>query len=144
MTGGLAHPFNLSYTEARRVAQAFDLAGTINIVVAPSFAHFAKGGNLKRMRDRVGERTKIVSAASLPALAKKRKDWAPSAKMAHTGIIKMWATPGRLPQFVNLCRSHASTVFVGSTASSSTCSLMIFPDLSMRKVARRAVSMGTP
>jgi hypothetical protein len=47
-------------------------------------------------------------------------------------------------QFFSLCRSQASTVFVGSTASSSTCSLIIFPDLSMRKVARLAVSMVTP
>ena len=32
------------------------------------------------------------------------------------------------PQFFSLWRSQASTVLVGSTASSSTCSLMIFPD----------------
>ena len=38
-----------------RVAQAFDRAGVKNIVGAPSFAHFAKGGNLKRMRDRVAK-----------------------------------------------------------------------------------------
>src|SRR5580704_9981787 len=52
--------------------------------------------------------------------------------------------PVPLPQFFSFCRSQASTVFVGSTAASSTCSLMIFPDLSMRKVARLAVSIGTP
>jgi hypothetical protein len=32
--------------QARRVAQAFDLAGITNTVGAPSFAQFAKGGNL--------------------------------------------------------------------------------------------------
>jgi hypothetical protein len=51
---------------------------------------------------------------------------------------------GHIPQFFSFCRSHASTVFVGSTASLSTCSLMIFPDLSIRKVARLAVSIGAP
>ena len=35
-------------------------------------------------------------------------------------------------------------VFDGSTAASSTCSLMIFPDLSMRNVARLADSIGIP
>jgi hypothetical protein len=53
-----------------RVAQAFDLAGARNIVGTPSFAHFAKGGNLVRVRDRVALSGKSVSAASLPALAK--------------------------------------------------------------------------
>jgi hypothetical protein len=45
--------------------------------------------------------------------------------------MKAWLgksmTPGGdFAQFFSFCRSHASTVFVGSTASSSTCSWMIF------------------
>ena len=53
----------------RRVAQA--LPPGAKTVGAPSFAHFAKGGNLERMRDQgCAEPTKVVSAASLPALAK--------------------------------------------------------------------------
>ena len=54
-----------------RVAQALDLAGTSNTVGAPFFAFFAKGGNHERIDNRVcAERTKVVSAASPPALAK--------------------------------------------------------------------------
>jgi hypothetical protein len=63
------------------VARAFDLAGAINTAGAPSFAHFAKGGNLERMRHGVagnGERTNVVSAARTRP-CKKRKDRAPSA-----------------------------------------------------------------
>ena len=53
-----------------RVAQAFDLAGAKNIVGAPSFAHFAKGGNLERMRDRVAERQKLCRQHRYPPLQK--------------------------------------------------------------------------
>ena len=53
-----------------RVAQAFDLAGARNIVGAPSFAHFAKGGNLERMRDRVAEPTKVCRQHRYPPLQK--------------------------------------------------------------------------
>ena len=52
---------------ARRVAQAFELAGTTSAVSAPSFARFVKGGswNIHTMG-----RTHVVSTASRPALAK--------------------------------------------------------------------------
>jgi len=72
---------------SRRVAQAFDLAGITNTGGAPSFAFLAKGGYHERIRNGVcAERTKVASAASLPApstssgqaIAKKRKDRAPS------------------------------------------------------------------
>src|SRR5512142_2047196 len=49
-----------------------------------------------------------------------------------------------LAQLFILGRTQASTVLVGSTASSSTCSCVILPDLSIRKVARRADSSDTP
>ena len=43
------------------MAQAFDFAGITNIVGAPSFAQFAKGGSREGMRDGVcAEGTKVV------------------------------------------------------------------------------------
>jgi hypothetical protein len=48
-----------------------DFVGTISTVGAPSFAQFAKGGNHERITNGVcAKGTKVVSAASLPALAK--------------------------------------------------------------------------
>ena len=67
----------------RRVAQARDLAGAKNIVGAPSFAHFAKGGNLEHMRDRVAQPQKLCRQHRTRP-CKKRKDGAPSAR---------WRTP---------------------------------------------------
>ena len=52
------------------MAQAFDLAGAKNIVGAPSFAHFAKGGNLERMRDLVAEPQKLCRQHRYPPLQK--------------------------------------------------------------------------
>jgi len=66
------------------VAQAFDLAGITNTVGAPSFAFLAKGGHQERIRNGVcAERTKVASAASLPALAK-------SARTGHP--LHRWRT----------------------------------------------------
>src|SRR5690242_5238457 len=68
------------------MAQPFNLAGITYTVGAPSFAQFAKGGNLERMRNGIcAEGTKVVPAASLPALAKN----------ARTGHPLVWSLPGR-------------------------------------------------
>ena len=58
---------NIARVSHRRVAQAFDLAGINNTGGGPSFAHFAKGGS---GNVRTPGRTPVISAASLPALAK--------------------------------------------------------------------------
>ena len=72
-----------------RVAQAFDLAGAKNIVGAPSFAYFAKGGNLACATGLQSHKNCVGSLVTRPC--KKRKDGAPSAPLAHTDIIEGWA-----------------------------------------------------
>jgi len=52
-------------------SEAFDLARITNNVRAPSFAHFAKGGDHERIRNAVSvEGTKVVPTVPKPALAK--------------------------------------------------------------------------
>lgn len=63
----------------RRVAQVFDRAGVQNIVGATSFAHFAKGGNLERIRDWLRRTDKSCVGGIVTRPCKKRKDGAPSA-----------------------------------------------------------------
>ena len=75
---------------------------------APSFAHFAKDGNLERMRDGVQSHKSCVgSIVTRPY--KKHKDGAPSAPLAHTDtdIIKGWAT--RLASLIRGIRKLQST-----------------------------------
>ena len=73
----------------RRVTRFLTSLAQKNIVGAPSFARFAKGGNLERMRDRLqSHKNRVGSIVTRPC--KKRKDGAPSAPMAHTDIIKKW------------------------------------------------------
>ena len=74
-------PQKVQRPERSQVAQALDLAGAKNIVGAPSFAHFAKGGNLERMRDRVAQPQKLCRQHRYPPL-QKTHDGAPSAPMA--------------------------------------------------------------
>jgi hypothetical protein len=50
----------------------------------------------------------------------------------------IFAHPGNADQFLSLRRSQASTIFVGSIASESTCSSRIFPSFPIRKLTRRA------
>ena len=92
----------------RRVAQARDLAGAKNIVGAPSFAHFAKGGNLEHMRDRVAQPQNLCRQHRTRP-CKKRKDGAPSAPMAHTDIIKGWAHPPSIRNFKGHCCNQRIT-----------------------------------
>jgi hypothetical protein len=71
----------------------FDFAG------APSFAQFAKGGNHERLHNGFVGRTRVVSAASLPALAKSaracpeqsRRDGTPTV-LVMPARSKAWAT----------------------------------------------------
>jgi hypothetical protein len=74
------------------VAQAFELAGAKNIVSAPPFAHFAKGGNVERMRDRVAEPQERCRQHRYPPLQKTQGRGTLSTLIAHTDIIKGWAT----------------------------------------------------
>jgi len=58
-------------------AGGFDFAGIRNTEGAPSFAHFAKGGNHEHMRNGFrAETDKVLSAATPPTLAK-------NARMGH-------------------------------------------------------------
>ena len=81
-----------------RVAQAFALADITNKAGAPSFAHFAKGGNHELIRNGVcAQRTKSRVGGIVTRLCKKRKDGAPSAQMAQTRIYRQRA--GHPPSF---------------------------------------------
>jgi hypothetical protein len=68
LPGAVAYYLLYCFLPPWRVAQAFDLAGITNTGGAPSFAFLAKGGHHERIRNGVcAERTKVASAASLPA-----------------------------------------------------------------------------
>ena len=69
------------------MAQAFDLAGAKNIVGAPSFAHFAKGGNLEPMRDLVAEPQKLCRQDRYPPLQKTQ------GRGTLTILHSRWRTP---------------------------------------------------
>lgn len=83
------------------MARAFDLVGITTTVGAPSFAHFAKGGTTNAYATGFVQKYKVVSAASLPALAKKRrKDGAPSAQMAKTSSQRLGHPPVEIKKTV--------------------------------------------
>ena len=75
-----------------RVAQAFDLAGANKIVGAPSFAHFAKGGIVERMRDVVAQPQKLCRQHRYPPLQKTQGRGTLTIDGARN-IIKGWASP---------------------------------------------------
>ena len=102
-----------------RVAQAFDLAGAKNKVGAPSLAHLAKGGNLGT-HARLGCRaTKVVSAGSLPALAKNARTGHPQHRWCTQTSSKGWAT--RLNLFAADCSgaSFRGAVLEGANLKSA-------------------------
>ena len=63
----------------------------------------------------------------------------PLAAQRHTACRRAGAD-----YFAGRLSWHASTIFVGSTASLSTCSSTTFPCLSIRNVARRAEAIVAP
>jgi len=61
-------------------------------VGAPSFAHFARAGTWNASATGCAERTKVVSAASLPALAKNARTGHPQHRWCTQTSSKGWAT----------------------------------------------------
>src|ERR1022692_2238120 len=101
----------------RRVAQVFDLAGTLALGGAPSFAHFAKGGswNVHTMG-----RTHVASTASRPALAKNARTGYPQSCNRRGNQNRRPGHPPAVPWSINVAAHFPQPAADGLSARSNT------------------------